>query len=392
MNDPSLRWLVDPIGPDEFLSKTFEREVLVINRERPDHWGDLLSIDDIDRALTTQGIRYPNVDMVNSANPVTNGDFTTRGNALDLPKVFQLFEGGATIILPALHESHPRLGALCRHLEAELSTPFQTNIYFTPPDARGFKAHYDTHCVFVLQVAGTKAWRIYDEPVKLPHRGQRYFRPDDELGEPSRTFELQPGDLAYVPRGVVHDAVATPGESSLHITLGVMSYTWSDLLLEALSATSLAHDDFRRSLPIGHAREGFDRTEARRAFERLLDLTREHADFDSAFDHFVDRLVSARRPDMRGQTAQIARLAAIDGSTRAAPRPALAYTVSEDEETVSLRGYGKTITLPRHAADTLRAALTDGSYAVRDLPGDLDMDGKVTLVRRLVREGLVRLL
>ena len=38
----------------------------------------------------------------------------------------------------------------------------------------GFKAHFDTHDVFVLQIEGCKRWTLYDTPIELPLRGQEY--------------------------------------------------------------------------------------------------------------------------------------------------------------------------------------------------------------------------
>ena len=47
------------------------------------------------------------------------------------------------------------------------------------------------------------------------------------------------------------------------------------------------------------------------------------------------------------------------------------------------------ITLPTFARDALRFALDGPPFIVRDLPGQLDDVGKVVLVRRLLREGLL---
>jgi ribosomal protein L16 Arg81 hydroxylase len=37
-----------------------------------------------------------------------------------------------------------------------VNVPAQTNIYLSPPNAQGFGTHFDSHDVFVLQVAGSK--------------------------------------------------------------------------------------------------------------------------------------------------------------------------------------------------------------------------------------------
>ena len=48
------------------------------------------------------------------------------------------------------------------------------------------------------------------------------------------------------------------------------------------------------------------------------------------------------------------------------------------------------IAVPLHAGPAVRHALTTERFRVRDLPGDLDDAGKLVLVRRLIREGLLQ--
>ena len=50
----------------------------------------------------------------------------------------------------------------------------QINAYITPPENQGFAAHYDTHDVFVLQVAGSKRWTIHAPVLEHPLPGQTW--------------------------------------------------------------------------------------------------------------------------------------------------------------------------------------------------------------------------
>ena len=83
-----------------------------------------------------------------------------------------------------LHERLPQLAALCRAVEKTFSGHFQTNIYLSPPNAQGFKTHFDSHDVFVLQVAGSKVWTIYDTLIELPLHGQA-FEPEKHIPGPA---------------------------------------------------------------------------------------------------------------------------------------------------------------------------------------------------------------
>src|SRR5437764_804485 len=147
---------------------------------------------------------------------------------VDPIRATRLFRQGATIIFTHLHQRLPSLGRLCEGLGRRFASRMQTNIYLTPPSAQGFAPHWDTHDVFILQVAGTKRWSIYDTKVPLPLRGQHFDRTLHEPGPVSMEFDLGPGDVCYIPRGAIHSAVSST-DTSLHITTGLIAYTWTDL-------------------------------------------------------------------------------------------------------------------------------------------------------------------
>lgn len=199
---PALDWLLDPVLKAEFFATYFEKQTLVVRRSQRNYFDSLFSLDEVDRVLTTLDRRYPDIVLKNAAKEVTAEDYTVDGEVLDIAKVYQLFHEGSTITLAFLDTVVPSLTSFCRSLEEEFSCPFQTNIYMTPPIAQGAKPHYDTHDVFVLQVAGSKKWTIFGTPVELPLAGQDFDSKIHEIGAPTLEFELQPGDAAYVPRGV----------------------------------------------------------------------------------------------------------------------------------------------------------------------------------------------
>ncbi len=90
-----------------------------------------------------------------------------------------------------------------------------------------------------MQVSGAKAWRLYGAPVETPFRGERFELGQHEAGEVTQQFTLNPGDCLYLPRGLMHDAENVGDEPSLHITVGLITKTWADLLLESISELAL---------------------------------------------------------------------------------------------------------------------------------------------------------
>ena len=69
-----------------------------------------------------------------------------------------------------------------------------------------------------------------------------------------------------------HDAENVGDEPSLHITVGLITKTWADLLLESISELALNEPAFRRSLPAGFANRDFDRDRAGDHFDMLIDI------------------------------------------------------------------------------------------------------------------------
>ncbi|MEL6538401.1 MAG: cupin domain-containing protein [Bacteroidota bacterium] len=128
-------------------------------------------------------------------------------------------------------------------LQQEFRTPVHTNIYITPSNSSGFAPHYDKHEVFVLQVHGTKRWHIYDKPYDDINRSTLPREKSQEYADstPVHDLVLYPGDLLYIPKGVVHKA-HTEDHDSIHITLGV-NYVRESNLLSRLLRTGKFEDD-----------------------------------------------------------------------------------------------------------------------------------------------------
>ncbi|MDB5308472.1 MAG: Cupin 4 family protein [Gemmataceae bacterium] len=73
---------------------------------------------------------------------------------------------------------HP-VALLCRNLEIVFHCPVHANMYLTPEGAQGFDAHFDTHEVLVLQLEGTKTWRVYGSARTAPLVEEGFTGPKD---------------------------------------------------------------------------------------------------------------------------------------------------------------------------------------------------------------------
>jgi ribosomal protein L16 Arg81 hydroxylase len=90
----------------------------------------------------------------------------------------------------------------------------------------------------------------------------------DNPGPVSEEFDLRAGDTLYLPRGLVHEAISTD-ETSLHVTVGILSWTWFDFLLEAVERLASSDCQVRAALPPAFARSDCDRGAFGKAFAEL---------------------------------------------------------------------------------------------------------------------------
>jgi lysine-specific demethylase/histidyl-hydroxylase NO66 len=292
----------------------------------------------------------------------------------DPDRVAAAFEAGGTIVLQGLHLNWLPLARFCRGLEAELGHPAQANSYYTPRRSQGFAVHHDTHDVFVLQVAGEKHWRVYDPLLELPLKRQRYSKSLGEQGPPVLELTLRAGDTFYLPRGWLHDAL-TSETDSLHVTVGVNIHTRADALRAALDESE-EDIELRRSVPE-------DGTLEADLLERLAD----RLGAEDVARRARARFVNSRRPILDGQLEEVRALESLTVETPLERRD----TVIADLEGTTLSFEGKHVAFPEHAREELEAVFAaDEPFTAGDLPGGLDDDSRLVLVRRLIREGFLR--
>jgi len=305
-----LEFMAAPTSSEKFIADYFEKKPLVVLRNEPSRFRSLLSLERIDEIISGVDLKEGQIDITHAKRNILREDYIDSSGYADRGRIIEEFRNGASIILQQLHQLDPLLARFSQSLEKVFSCHIQTNVYLTPSSNQGFRTHYDNHDVFVLQISGAKSWRFYNTPVDNPYRGEGFNSNIHETGEITQEFILNAGDFAYVPRGLMHDAVSTGDEPSLHITIGIINRTWAELMIEAVSEVSLKDKNFRASLPPGYAHPDFDRELARSYFNELVASLTSKVKMDNAFDLFVDTFIRSRVADTRGAVVDAHRQAA----------------------------------------------------------------------------------
>jgi ribosomal protein L16 Arg81 hydroxylase len=285
-----------------------------------------------------------------------------------------------------MHHRDPNLGRLCRALGPDFGHRFQTNLYLTPPSGRGFSAHWDNHDVFILQVVGSKHWKIEKDRRAVPTPGENIEEKERELRGELLTFTLEQGDLCYIPRGFVH-AAECGSEPSLHITLGVTGIFWADLLQAIIKAALLRDQRLNATLPLGSLSSS-----SGVLVSRVMATLREMADenfLTGAVDQFKDEIIQTFPLDVSGQVVDFFQPKPLTLSDQVGPRSGLVYQLHNGGDTVRLNYGARTIVFRDFFADALNFSLKTPAYAVAQLPGDLADEERLAFTERLIEEGLV---
>jgi hypothetical protein len=392
---PKLLW---PVQPAVFFTSVWEKQVLAVDRKDAGYYSKLFTLADVDAVIaftrpmfTTPDDFKPDVPAArNFIQGLLPDDESSSAMVYpDTAAVRGTFAKGKTVILTAMQCRWGPIAALCRRLEEHFGCHIHTNAYLTPAGAQGFDPHYDTHEVFVLQIEGSKHWRFYGPGRELPLAAERATFSRDQLGPPTQEAVVHPGDLLYMPRGHIHEAF-TSDSLSLHLTVGIKVNRWVDLVHQAVDAVSARDVRLRASLPPGLL-SGAGATAAPDAhFREILQAVVENACAGEA----VERLATAflgKLTSLPADSFSPVEVGGIGPDTVVERVPgAICREVALADGRVGLQFPGGSLEGPTKIAAALHFIACSPRFSVRSLPEGLTQDGKLVLVRRLVRDRFLR--
>ena len=361
-----------------FRTKVWASHVHLHHTDPPDLVG-LLSLDDVDHLLTSVALRAPALRLAKDGAVLPQSRFTRSatmaGQALtglvDGRKVLAELDAGATVVLQGLHRYWPPLTELVRALELELGHPCQANAYLTPPGAQGFARHSDTHDVFVFQTHGRKQWEVVDSNGTV------------------RDVLLEPGLSMYLPTGTPHSA-RSQDVMSLHVTLGINRLTWRDLL-GGLSRQVLSSEEYDAPLPAGYLDDpSLLASELATRLTGFADAL-SGVDAPAVADDRVASFLTERTPALRGGLTDLVALESLSDTTVVTRRPTSACLLRVEGDRLRVLLGDRELRMPARLAAPMEHVRDHESFTVGDLAPWLDGASRIVVVRRLVREGLLRI-
>lgn len=232
MSEFSFADLIAPydLNPVDFLrtNKLFHAK-----RGNPHHFNSVFSRDDFFRFFHRNDILASSLQIVKDGSFVPFSDYSYISNASGTPTAFvnnrvafEYFDAGFTFILLGIEYSIASLGSFYNRVASEIPCVSGLTGFYTPSKSQGLKPHFDDVDVFVMQLFGSKIWRVYD--YRLPFATITADCPIDEHA-PYKEFILNPGDTLFIPRGYVHSVFCTD-DDSFHVSLSLTPFNWGDVL------------------------------------------------------------------------------------------------------------------------------------------------------------------
>lgn len=367
------------VGPeDEFFQSYWGTKPLLRRGLSTTAYADLLTLTDVDELVTSAGLRTPAFRLVKGGVPLASSTYTTTPQISGVPitgladvrKVLAAIDDGATLVLQGMHRFWQPLRTLCRGLEEALGCPCQVNAYFTPPGTRGLALHKDSHDVFVLQCFGTKRWEIH--------------APDGVWD-----ITLEPGDALYMPKGTPHAATAQDAISG-HLTIGLLTEPVRTAL-SALVTDVLADTAFDDRLPAGWQHEPARLAEVLTEHLQEIAARLGNVDVAAAATARADRFRTNRPAVLVGGLLDRTRLASLTQDSRVRRRVGAVLDTRIDGEQVIVLLGDRQLRMPAWVAPAVTLLADGQEHAVSEVTG-IDAAGRLVLVRRLVREGLLEVL
>lgn len=397
----SFEHLIAPLTSESFFADYWEQRHLHLARNDQSHFANLFSLADVD-AYLTQAARNPAayVSIIRVGQPVQ------RVRVQDaLPsQLYSAFRAGNTLLLEEVDRDWPSLAQLARTLRNRLSAQIQINVYLSPPGVQGAHLHPDVNDVLAVHLEGAKDWWLYEGRIYEPREDLSYRRllAQSELrGAYEREavdlpvaeqLRMQPGDVLYMPRGLVHKAIACQQTHSLHLAITVSPVAWVEVLKAAAEVASAHHPELSRSLWPGFETMDTKTLAAmvRETFHSLVEL----ASQDAVLEQTIEVLKRSRMGEESrmgdGHFEQLLHLEEMSDQTWIERRENQRCEVAISGKGAVLYFGAGQMNGPAGIARALHYICKHRRFQVRELPVLPDEKSRVILVKRLIRDGLLR--
>lgn len=215
--------------------------------------------------------------VTRDGEPVMPHIYLERGR-VNSKNLARLLDHGASVIAVPIEAYVPQVAALCADMRRYAAEKIYAGAVATTGKGCAVKLHFDPQDIIVLQIVGSKRWKIYDAPISFPVVGMAEQAPPHN--EPVFDETLRPGDFLFVPAGHWHHCENGP-DRSLHLGILIEPPTgWH--AFKALLPQIMAEEMFR--LPLTRVGSPAEKAAHEVALKRRLIQKVEQISFSHFFE------------------------------------------------------------------------------------------------------------
>ncbi len=377
-----------PLPLDEFLDATLSGGFVRLGRGDGFPRVDLLGSDPADTLLNAHALA-PKLTF-HSANPLGPApDLRSVIDRTDFQRrIAQFHDRHYSVRFPDLRPFAPQANLLARALEILLQQPVTVSAFWSRGGMRA-PVHFDDHDLIVVQLRGKKRWYVSKKPSELPNVWPGIPAGTPELG-PYESFEVDAGDMVYLPRGTLH-SVDSDSES-LHVSIGFTPLTVRDAIIAAVDQLSDLDRNLRATVGGRLASQlrgvGFEslRSPVLNGVARLLEACRSPGFLESAFQLRSSRTVAKFDPLIR-RSSELP----VDLDTLLIHTDMAYCHLTANPSKIDFSYPGGHLYIHRGAEESVVFIVNTPSFRVRDIPGTIDSEARLALVVRFLEAGFLEL-
>jgi 50S ribosomal protein L16 3-hydroxylase len=253
---PGLSELIRPLTMETFFENYRKNEPLVVHHPL----GSLRALRGLDCVSSLENLLNMWPHSIQAHLPDLRDESSSIDASSDDAK--KLFKNGMGLLFNDVQRISPLLQTWLGKIRKDLGVSSQTYsrcLIYATPNGKGTAPHFDQNINFVLQIHGTKIWKLApnEHLVNPLTRHTMGAEPDSEMAgymdqnfpvvmPPSaQTIELKPGSLLFVPRGYWHSTEAHGEALALNFTF--TAPTWIDLFTAALRSRLSQSPEWRET-------------------------------------------------------------------------------------------------------------------------------------------------
>jgi hypothetical protein len=207
--------LIAPLTPADISALWRSRELKLQRRTDENRFAALFDWNILWR-LIEDGILTPQECRVTYNRHAVPPVFYTDENKLNPERLARLLDQGTSLRVARLHTHVPAISAALRDAATNGIGIISAYCVVTSGCGGALKTHFDPEDLIILQVEGSKRWRIYDPRALEPLRISADEGPPQM--PPLIDIVLERGDVLYMPSGYWHLCDNGPARS-LHLAL-----------------------------------------------------------------------------------------------------------------------------------------------------------------------------